>query len=233
MFYSGEGRESTGEQTHAVQVIETELQALLRELLDLRFAHPNRVTVAIYSENKDALFELARGYYNAAVASQMRVIVSHYTSSLPAELDDEVKIIDMLGRKVIREEINKPSEFLKSKPGACTAIIFSLEGKSAYATWVGENGLHTFVEGKTNNHVFVHASDVQVKEYRVPAFLEKRGAINPTNAGARRRTYQRTEAYIEDHPLATRRDWRGGLPALLAFFMEQQRQRAAENLVDE
>ena len=232
MFYRGEGA-STVEQTHAIQEIETGLQELLRELLDLRHAHPHRVTVTIYSENKDALFELARGYYSAAVYAQMGVMMSHYTATLPAELDDEVKVIEMLGRTVMREVISKPSEFLKNKPGACTAIIFSLEGKSAYATWVGEHGLHTFVEGKTNNQVFVHVSDVVAKDYRPPAFMEKRGAINPTNAGARRRTYQRTEAYIEDHLLVTRLDWRGGLPALLTSFMDQQRQRAAERLIEE
>jgi hypothetical protein len=162
----------------------------------------------------------------------MRVTLSHYTASLPAEYEDD-QVIEMLGRKVMREEIGKPSEFLKSKPGACTAIVFSLEGKSAYATWVSEHGLHTFVEGKTNNHVFVHPSDVNAQEYRPPLFLDKRAAIVPTNAGARRRTYQRTEGYIEDHLLATRRDWRGGLPALLTSFMDQQRQRAAERLIEE
>jgi hypothetical protein len=192
------------------------------------------VTIALYSENKDALFELAQAYYSAAVGAQMRVTASHYTASLPAGYEaDEVKVIEMLGRMVMREGISKPPEFLQNKPGACTAIVFSLEGTSAYATWMSEHGLHTFVAGKTNDHVFVHPSDVNANEYRPPLFLEKRGAINPTNAGARRRTYQRTESYIEDHLLAIRRDWRGGLPTLLAFFMDQQRQRAAERLIEE
>jgi len=231
-FYSAERTESDVEQTHE---IEAGLQDLLRQLLDLRYTHPNRVIIAIYSENKDALFELAQGYYNTAVGTQMRVLVSHYTASLPAELEpeEEEKVIELLGRKVMREEIDKPAEFLRSKPGACTAIVFSLDGKSAYATWVGEHGLHTFVEGKTNDNVFVHASDVAAKDYRPPSSLAKRGAINPANVGARRRTYQRTEVYVEDHLLATRRDWRGGLRSLLTFFMDQQRQRAAESLIDE
>jgi ATP-dependent Clp protease ATP-binding subunit ClpA len=234
MFYSGEGPRSTLEQDRVIKEIEAGLQDLLRELLDLRCARPRLVTIALYSENKDALFELAQAYYSAAVGAQMRVTASHYTASLPAGYEaDEVKVIEMLGRMVMREGISKPPEFLQNKPGACTAIVFSLEGTSAYATWMSEHGLHTFVAGKTNDHVFVHPSDVNANEYRPPLFLEKRGAINPTNAGARRRTYQRTESYIEDHLLAIRRDWRGGLPTLLAFFMDQQRQRAAERLIEE
>jgi hypothetical protein len=63
--------------------------------------------------------------------------------------------------------------------------------------------------------------------------VDKRGAIHPTNVGAVRRTYQRAEFYIEDHLLATRREWRGNLPGVLAFFVEAQVQRAAEKLIDE
>jgi ATP-dependent Clp protease ATP-binding subunit ClpA len=230
MFYRGESAPPTPEQTQVVQEVETGLQNLLRQLLDLRHAHPNRVTIAIYSENKDALFELAHGYFNAAARAQMRVTVSYYTANLPAE---EVETITMLGRDVVRQETNKPEQFFSAQLGAVTAILLSLEGKSAYATWIGEHGPHAFVEGKTSDHVFVHASDVAVKHYRVPAFLERRGAIHPTSAGVVRRTYRRGEKYVEDHLLETRCEWRSDLPAALTFFMERQLQRAAERLLEE
>jgi ATP-dependent Clp protease ATP-binding subunit ClpA len=226
MFYSGEGTTLAMDQA---QEIEVRLSELLRQLLDLRHAHPNRVTIAMYSENKDALFELAQGYYSAAVGMKVRVTTSYYT----AKFTGEPETIEMLGRKVVRNEVNKPVEFLAHKPDALVGIIFSLEGKSAYAMWLGEHGLHTFVEGKISNQVLVHTSDVEAKDYRPPALLERRGAIHPTNAGPRRRIYQRAEKYIEDHLLEMRRDWHGNLPGLLAFFLERQLQRAAERLIDE
>jgi ATP-dependent Clp protease ATP-binding subunit ClpA len=248
MFYSGEASASTFDQTDVAEDIETGLQNLLRQLLDLRYTHPNRVTMAIYSENQDALFELARGYYRTAVFAQMQATVSYYTAD-PKEVqavedelrekskdddeEEEPKIFDMFGRKVVRKEMDKPVGLLSGKPDASTGIILSVAGKSAYATWVGERGLHTFVEGKTNNHVFVHTTDANAKDYRPPSSLERRGAINPANVGAVRRTYQRAETYIEDHLLATRREWHGNLPPSLAFFMEVQVQRAAEKLIDE
>jgi len=248
MFYSGEPRALTPEQTQVVQEIETGLQDLLRQLLDLRQAHPNRVMIAVFSENEQALFELARGYYRTAVDAQMQTMLTYYTAdpkevqaveeSLPSkdkegDDDDEPKVIEMFGRKAVRQEIGKPAEFLAHKPEATTGIVFSLHGKSAYATWVGEQGMHTFVEGKTFNSVFVHTSDVIAKDYRPPAFVERRGAINPTNTGAVRRVYWRVDSYIQDHLLATRRDWHGDLPAALSFFLEVQVQRAAERLIDE
>jgi ATP-dependent Clp protease ATP-binding subunit ClpC len=246
MFYSGETPVLTVEQTQVVQEIETGLQKILRQLLDLRQAHPNRVTIAIYSENQNALFELARGYYLAAVEAQMQVICSYYTAD-PKEVqaveetlsenedeeDEEPKIFEMFGRKTVRLEVNKPADFLAQKPEATTGIVLSLIGKSAYATWAGEHGLHTFIEGKTVNTVFVHTSDVNAKEYRPPSFVDRRGAINPTNTGAVRRAYWRGDGFIEDHLLATRRDWHFNLPASLAFFMEVQLQRAAERLIEE
>ena len=133
MFYSGEARALTVEQAKVVQEIETGLQKLLRQLLDLRYARPNHVTMAIYSENKGALFELAQAYYNAGVGAQMRVTVSYYTSDPEAvraveeirraklkednedDEDFDPKIFDLFGRKVVREEIDKPLEFLSQQ----------------------------------------------------------------------------------------------------------------------
>lgn len=244
MLYSGEVTVSVVEQTRVIQEIETGLQNLLRQLLDLRFTHPNRVTLAIYSENKEALFELARAYYKTAVGMQIQVLVSYYTSNLPPEVldergnikepdeDEEPKVFDVFGRKVAREEVNKPVEFLARKSDACNGIVFRMDGKSAFATWTSEHGLHTFIEGKANNPVFVHTSEA-VTDYRPPSMLERRGAVQPANVGASRRTYNRTEMYVEDQSIATRHDWHGNLPAVLAFFLDQQLQRAAERLIDE
>jgi hypothetical protein len=99
--------------------------------------------------------------------------------------------------------------------------------------WEGERGLHSFVEGKINNHVLVHTNDVDAKDYRPPAFLGQRGFIQPVNVSARRRTYRRTEGYAEDHQLDIRQEWHGNLSALLAYLLERQLQRAAESLIEE
>ena len=238
LFY-GSDPTLSAEQTDVVQEVETGLQHLLRQLLDLRNAHPNRVTIAVYSENKDALFELAQAYYTAAIDLQMQVTVSCYTANLeevPASQNkiniDELKPIEMFGRTVLRRQKDRAVEFFSLKPEATTGIVLSIEGKSAQAMWVGEHGLHTFVEVNTKNNVLVHTTDVIAKEYVPPPLLARRGAIHATNVGAALRTYQRPESYIEDHLLTIRREWSGSLPEVLAFFVEQHLQRAAENLID-
>jgi hypothetical protein len=90
------------------------------------------------------------------------------------------------------------------------------------------------VEGKTNNHVLVHTSDADMKDYQPPPVLAKRAAIQPMNVGPSRRTYKRAEMYVEDHLLQSQREWRGSVsPAVLVFFLDQQLQRAAERLIEE
>ncbi|HKY41739.1 MAG TPA: AAA family ATPase, partial [Pyrinomonadaceae bacterium] len=53
---------STAETGKTIDQLESELNVLLRQLLDLRYAQPDHITLAIYSENTPALFELARAY---------------------------------------------------------------------------------------------------------------------------------------------------------------------------
>ena len=232
-FYSGEVRAMTPAQTNVINEIESGLKKLLRELLNLKYAHPNRVTMAIYSENKNALFELSKGYYDAAVASDMQVTLSQYTSDIEVDDYDEESIFKMFSRKVARKEISKSAEFFSSRPDACTGIVLSVEGKSAHAMFIGEQGLHTFIEGRNTNLVFVNPSDLDAKDYEPPTFLDPRGSIQPMNVGAVRRTYWRGDSRVIDHLLKANTDWRGKLQPVLSFFLDLQLERAAEKLIDE
>ena len=182
------GSQAAGPQSEAASgasQLETDLRNLLGQLLDLRYSHPNRITLAIYSENKRSLFELARGYFNAALSAKMNIQLAYYTANIPPEVreeealavvsakqkrsaekssstddtdeekDKKKKIIEMFGREVTRMEAPTPAAFLSSAPDATTAIILSIEGKSAYATYESEHGLHTFIEGKAVHNIFV------------------------------------------------------------------------------
>ena len=250
------------ETTTNMSQFEADLRNLLRQLLDLRYSHPNRVTLAIYSENKRSLFELARGYFGAATSAQMRIELAYYTADIPPELkeeadaalakmqkrasqklseeeeasDDEEKVIGMFGRIVTRLEADKPAAFLSTAPEATTGIIFNIGGKSAYATYESEHGLHAFIEKQATHNVLVDTSESSFTEYKPPS-LERRGSISPGSHGERRRVYNRTEGYIEDRMVQDRREWQsnaaGGISTTLKDFMDIMHQRAAENLIVE
>lgn len=239
----------------AIEQLEGELNVLLRQLLDLRYTQPDRITLALYSENTRALFELARAYYLSAKAAGMQVNVWHYTANIPPEIiemeekaaalrarkktdeeeetDEKSKIIKMFDRKVTRLEVLKASEFLSGAPSTTTGIILAIKGKSAFPIYDAEHGLHAFVQEKSIDRLLVHTSDTDAKDYLAPLTLKRRGSISPVNYGECRRTYHRTDNYIEDHEITQRRDWRNDLMEALRAFTGQMHQRTAEKLIDE
>ncbi len=250
------GAASRQNETAAVaSQLETDLRNLLNQLLDLRYSHPNRITLAIYSENKHSLFALARGYYTAAVSAMSTIKMAYYTADIPKEVIDEEanaavskkerfvgekKIIEMFDRKVARVEAPAQAKFLLTAPDNMTGIILGFDGQSAYATYEGEHGLHAFIEEKAVHNLFVHTSETSFQEYKAPPSLERRGSINPASHGERRRTYHRTDGYIEDRTLDERREWQGysvdatrRLSAVLKELIEIQYKHAAEKLIVE
>lgn len=217
--------------------LETDLRNLLHQLLDLSYSHPNRITLAIYSENKRSLFELARGYFNAALPAMTAIKLGYYTADEKSTKQRPAsEIIEMFGRKVARVEAPAPAAFLSTAPDGTTGIILGIEGQSAYATYEDEHGLHAFIEEKAVDNLFVDTSETNFQEYKAPSSIERRGSINPANHGERRRVYQRSEGYIEDRALDERREWHAnsaGLSAVLKDLIDLQYQRAAEELIVE
>ena len=262
MLYQAASAAVESESTMTIDQLEAELNVLLRQLLDFRYAQPDRITLGVFSENNRALFELSRAYYKAAKAAAMTVAVWHYTTNIPPELleleeeanqrrsrkrkadEDEVedeeqekeeeqsKIIKMFDRKVTLLEV-RPSEFLSQTPNTTTGVVLAISGKSAFPIYETEHGLHAFIYEKTTDRLLVHTSDVEAKNYVALTTLARRGSISPVNYGECRRTYQRSEGYIEDHLLAQRREWRNDLIEMLQAFLEESHQRAAKNLIDE
>lgn len=218
--------------------LETDLRHLLNQLLNLRHSHPHRITLAIYSENQRSLFQLARGYFTAAVSAMTTIKIAYFTANIPPEREEE--IIEMFGRKVARVEAPGQSAFLLSAPENTTGIILGFEGQSAYATYEAEHGLHAVIEEKAVHNLFVHTSETSFHEYKAPPSLERRGSINPASHGERRRTYHRSDGYIEDRILDERREWPGySLDAMRRFsgvlkeLIEMQYERSAEKLIVE
>ena len=241
------GSEVASPQSEIASQLESDLRHLLRQLLDLRHSHPNRITLAIYSENKRSLFELTRGYFNVTHSTGMTIKLGYYTTNIPPELieqdenasEEEKKIIEMFGRKVTRLDAPTPAAFLSTTSDTTTGIVLGIEGESAHAIYEAEHGLHTFMEAKSINNLLVHTSEINFQNYKAPS-LERRGSINPANHGFARRVYYRSEAYIADHLLDDRREWHGitvdairGLSAALKDFIAIQHERAAEKLITE
>jgi len=216
---------------------EADLHNVLNQLLDLRYSRPNRITIAIYSENHYSLFQLARAYFAAATAAKMNLKLAYFTADLPPQLEEE-KEVEMFGRRVTRLETAKRAMFLSAAPERTTGIVLNIEGKSAYAKYENERGLHAFMEAKAVHNLLVDPSELSFEEYTPPSSLTRRGSITPASSGERRRVYHRSDGYIEDRVLADRRDWYGnaeegprGLSETLKEFIDIMHDRIAEKLI--
>ena len=231
------GGQTIGASSNASQ-FEADLRHLLRELLDLQYTHPNRITLAIYSENKRSLFELARSYFAVLTSAKLRIELAYYTARLPAGLKDsdvKEKMFQMFDRIVLRLDAQKPAAFLSTAPDATTGIVFNIDGKSACAAYESEHGLHAFLEEKAVHNILVDTSEISFKDYKPPSSLKRRGSITPASHGERRRVYHRTEGYIEDRMLADRREWQGNsdVSTILKDFIDLMHERTAEKLIVE
>jgi len=170
--------------------------------------------------------------------AKMRVELAYYTAKLPTGLKDsdvKEKMFEMFDRIVLRRDAPKPAAFLSTAPDATTGIVFNIDGKSAYATYASEHGLHAFLEEKAVHNILVDTSETSFKDYSPPSSLERRGSINPASHGERRRVYHRTEGYIEDRVLDDRREWQSNsdVSAILKDFIDLMHEHTAEKLIVE
>src|SRR5207244_1261034 len=96
-----------------------------------------------------------------------------------------------------------------------------------------ERGLHLFVHEKKTKRCFVHPSEEPVVDYRPPAGLERRGAIEHLAQGEKRRTYSYTQFLIEDALLKKKWPWSGrGLDVALEVAIQEGLMAQAESLVE-
>ncbi|MEJ7616243.1 MAG: hypothetical protein WKF30_04555 [Pyrinomonadaceae bacterium] len=171
---------------------------------------------------------------------------AHPSASETLADDEQAQTRRMFGRQVMRREAADAVKFLAAAPDA-VGIVCELAGPSAHAAYEGERGLHAFPEAKATQHLLVHTSDAHFAKYQPPPSLEQRGAISHGGIahggiahGERRRTYQRTAGYVEDHALSVKREWESAktdgafsLAATLKFLIDAHVARAAEALIDE
>ena len=116
------------ESASATAQLETDLHHLLCQLLDMRYIHPNRITLAIYSENRRSLFDLAHGYFLAARSASMDVKIGYYTANIPPEvLEEEANTLKKQKRPPEKSTLNEKTD------GEKMLELFGLKGTDVEA----------------------------------------------------------------------------------------------------
>lgn len=202
-FYGKEQHEKQGLQKQFVELSERFSDSLL-QIYGLQFKKPDVVTLAVYGENSEWLFDLARNYYDVVAETGASMEVMAFVAATVAE-SEEIKLRIKAGEKLVvynlfdritlKKNIERARDFLNT-PGAQTlGIALRIKGTLALPRYQPEWGLHEMAKGKLSRKNLVHTSEAQLEEYEPPQELEKRASIRDQED---RRRYNFGDETVED-----------------------------------
>jgi ATP-dependent Clp protease ATP-binding subunit ClpC len=200
---------------------------LLISTYSLRFKDPDRITLAVYSEDVSASFMLAGGYYQLARKYGAEITAYQFCVKRDERAKSRVTGVSSVeGRKIENFEL-----FLSSPRDVVIGIALGLEFPLAYPSIEAERGLHQFMRAKKATKCLVEVSEKHVSAYQPPAGIERRGAIGHQE---KRRGYNLDQSFIEDAFLRRKTPWQGGaLDDAMGELIEECLLMKARTLIDE
>jgi hypothetical protein len=192
---------------------------LLISIYSLKFKEPDRVTLAIFSEEASGLFNLAGVYYQLAM--KYGADIAAYQFSL--KRGERSVAID-------NRRIENIESFLSSPRDVVIGVALGLEFPLAYPRFEAERGLHQFTRAKKVLKCLVEISEKPVSSYQPPAGIERHGAIGHQE---KRRNYNFDQSFIEDAMLRRKSPWSGhALDDALGELIEECLLMQARTLID-
>ncbi len=211
-------------------------EELLLATYGLRFQTADAITLAVFGENLQWLFELASTYYrlmSGAVAdSEIRYFTATTDDRNPEEPYPLVSLPQskteagnnlpslLLGRTVTKRRPENPKAFWSSPLDGVVGIVIGAKFPMAYPRFESESGLHTLTQQKKSHRLLVHTTEVKPSDYWFAEDLQKRGAIAHQD---KRRHYNADEQVIEDVSYKKRFEWTNRtLDETIARFAEEK-----------
>jgi ATP-dependent Clp protease ATP-binding subunit ClpC len=205
-FYGKALGDKTALQSEFTQLAH-EWDSVLLNIYGLKFRKPDVVTLALYSENANWLFELARIYFEIADLAGANVELWQFV--VPSDQESEtikalmkagekVEVYHLFDRVIVKRSVEKPTDFIATSHPQTVGMIFGITGELAFPKYEPERGIHTLTAEKHSHKCLVHTSESRPEDYEQPKGLEKRGSIAYQE---KRRLYNRDESFCEDFEL--------------------------------
>jgi hypothetical protein len=200
------GKQQGEKQTLQAQLIELseKFNDSLLQIYGLQFKKADVVTLAVFGENSEWLFELGRRYYEIILEHGASVELVGFVAPTTAE-SEEIKqrikageklvVYNLFDRITIKKSIEKPGDFLHEPNSRIAGIAMRIKGVLALPKYQPEWGLHIWTKEKQTRKNLVHTSEARLDEYVPPKELEKRGSISHQEE---RRKYNFSEETVED-----------------------------------
>ncbi len=184
---------------------------LQKDVFRLRTEHPDDVVVAVYSEHRPALLELAGAYWG--LAGETGVV---------AGLDFFIPPPGPRSRNTrpLREETKKRGEPFSAVPEKAFGLVMHLRGDLFLPKFEPEAGLHVFKEKDAERVCLVEIKRPPFAAYEAPEGIERQGGIKAQGAEVRR-SFERVNLVVKDSKLGER-PWRGEtVQGCLRILIEQ------------
>jgi ATP-dependent Clp protease ATP-binding subunit ClpC len=202
-FYGKKQSEKKILQNRLVELSKEFHDSLLR-IYGLQFKKADVVTLAVFGENSDWLFELACRYYEIALEAGASLEVMKFVTPTNAESEEiklrikageKVEVYNLFDRITIKKNVELVKDFLYEPNSQILGIAMRIKGALVFPRYQSEGGLHIRTKEKQEKKNLVHTSESRLDEYVPPKELEKRGSVKDQED---RRQYNFSEETVED-----------------------------------
>jgi DNA polymerase III delta prime subunit len=195
-------RESLGGTLFAseLEAMDRERQRLLREVFRLRLEEPDDIVLAVYSEDRTTLLELAGAYRRLAGNAGQVIAFDYFLPPAGARSS---------GSKPVREHAKKLEQPFESVPENAIGVVMQLRGDIYFARYQSEAGLHEFKAKNAEHMCLVETRQLPFDGkdgYEPPEAIERKGGIKSKGAPLCRR-FDREKEQVTDSRCGER-PWR-------------------------
>lgn len=200
-----------------------QLTADRREVMhDLFRAHlptPDRIVLGFFAEPRELLATVAGAFHR--LASKL--------GSVRALQFITAKGVGKRGSPVLeRQPSDTPTLWPNPLPASVWGIAFEVQGDLCFPRFAGEEGLHVFRQGRSDQVVWVQTTQKDLDQIRIPERIEQAGRIRALG-GEVRRTHLTAQDVIRDSQLGERPCSEHGWEAALGNLIEERFTRIIES----
>jgi hypothetical protein len=126
-----------------------------------------------------------------------------------------------------RQPSDTPTVWPDPLPASVWGVAFEVHGDLCFPRFAGEEGLHVFRQGRSDQVVWVQTTQKDLDQIRIPERIEQAGRIR-TLGGDIRRTHLTAQDVIRDSQLGERPCSEHGWEAALGNLIEERLTRIIE-----
>jgi len=198
-----------------LEALNKERQRLLREVFRLRLDRPDEIIIAVYSEHRSALLELAGAYHEVAAGTGQVTALDYFLP--PAGGRSKAT-------QPVREPARKLEQPFQSAPENAIGLVMQMRGDLFFPRFEGEAGLHQIKQKDSEQVCLVETSALPFERFEPPPGIERQGGIKSKGAASRRR-FDREKEVVTDSKLGGR-PWLGdAIGHCLRALMEEHLER--------